>query len=142
MDAALSVVQSWLALGDSGKYAESWDEAAQVLKSPIKRDEWVKKLNWIRPPLGKTKSRVLNDSVSFAQSLPGSPESEYLIIRDDTNCKRARSSSETVTPTKKRWAMANLRIFHRQAIKKADTSQFLLKAAGESIADDLCAIGA
>src|SRR5262245_40268702 len=68
-DAATRAAQSWLLLVDSGKYAESWDEAALVLKKQITKDEWVKKLNSFRFPLGKMKSRTLKSSVSYTSSL-------------------------------------------------------------------------
>jgi Protein of unknown function (DUF4019) len=99
-DAATRAAQSWLVLVDSGKYTESWDEAAQVLKKQITKEEWVKKLNSFRFPLGKMESRTLKSSVSYTKSLPGTPEAQYMIIQYDANFERGRSSVETVTPTK------------------------------------------
>ena len=96
-DAALNAAKSWLALVDSGKYAESWDESAQVLKKQIARDDWIKKLNSLRSQLGKVESRVLNSCVSFTKPLPNAAESEFMTVRYDTNFEAAKSSSETVT---------------------------------------------
>jgi hypothetical protein len=101
-DAAALAVQSWLALVDSGKYAESWDEAAQILKSQVTKDQWVTKLNSIRSPLGKLQSRVLNSSVPYSKSQPGAQESECLIIIYDAKFELSRSSNETVIPTKEK----------------------------------------
>jgi Protein of unknown function (DUF4019) len=99
-DAATRAAQSWLVLVDSGKYAESWDEAALVLKKQITKEEWVKKLNSFRFPLGKMESRTLKSSVFYTKSVPGTPEAQYVIIKYDANFERGRSSVETVTPTK------------------------------------------
>jgi len=36
---------SWLALVDDGKYAESWDAAAEYLKNAVAKDDFAKSLN-------------------------------------------------------------------------------------------------
>ena len=32
--------ESWLALVDSGKYLESWEEAAEAFKNAVTKDQW------------------------------------------------------------------------------------------------------
>ena len=54
---AVAAAESWLALVDDGKYTESWDAAADYLKSVVTKDDFVKSLNAARKPLGKLKSR-------------------------------------------------------------------------------------
>ena len=101
-DSAVGAAQSWLALVDSGKYGESWDEAAQILKSQITKDQWVKKLNADRFPLGKLQSRTLKSTVFYTKSLPGVPEAEFVIIQFDTTFERSKSFVEMITPTKEK----------------------------------------
>jgi hypothetical protein len=45
--------ESWLALVDSGKYAESWQEAAPVFKAAVTKEQWQSVLRGSRDPLGK-----------------------------------------------------------------------------------------
>jgi TonB family protein len=40
--AAQEAAESWLRLIDSGKYAESWDELAEVAKAKVPKDSWEK----------------------------------------------------------------------------------------------------
>ena len=56
-DAAVASAQKWLSLVDSGKYAESWDEASGYLKNVMSKKTWVESLQAYRKPLGKLISR-------------------------------------------------------------------------------------
>ena len=89
--------EAWLALVDSGKYAESWDEAAQVFKAAVGRDEWQSMLHKVRDPLGKTLSRNLK-SATYTRTLPGAPDGEYVVIEYDTVFEHKQSAVETITP--------------------------------------------
>jgi hypothetical protein len=51
--------KSWLAIVDSGKYAESWEKAADSFQRTISKEEWVARLEKVRRPLGKVISRKL-----------------------------------------------------------------------------------
>jgi len=51
--------KSWLAIVDSGKYAESWEMAADSFQRTISKEEWVGRLEKVRRPLGKVISRKL-----------------------------------------------------------------------------------
>jgi Protein of unknown function (DUF4019) len=101
-DAAARAAQSWLALVDAEKYVESWNEAAQVLKKQVTREEWLKRLNSFRLPLGKMASRTLKSSVSYMKFVPGNPDAQYVIIRYDTKFEGNKASVETVSPTKEK----------------------------------------
>ena len=59
--------KSWLAIVDSGKYAESWELAADSFRRAISKEEWVARLEKIRRPLGKVISRKLS-SITYSQS--------------------------------------------------------------------------
>jgi len=89
--------EAWLALTDSGKFAESWDESAAAFKSAVTKDQWVDALKKVRTPLGALQSRKLK-SASYAKNLPGAPAGEYVVIQFDTSFANKTSSVETVTP--------------------------------------------
>lgn len=52
---------AWLALVDSGKYADSWQEAAQPFKAAVTKEQWQSALGTVRTPLGKLQSRKLKE---------------------------------------------------------------------------------
>ena len=98
-DAAQRVAESWIRLVDSGKYAESWDEAAQLFKEKVTKPQWESAVRSVRTPLGKVNSRKLL-SANYTKTLPGAPDGEYVIIQYETNFEKKKSASETITPMK------------------------------------------
>ena len=89
---------AWLALVDSGKYAESWQEAAQYFKNAVTKDQWQSAMQSTREPLGKMLSRKLR-SATFRTTLPGAPDGQYVVIQYDSSFEHKQSAVETVTPT-------------------------------------------
>jgi len=87
----------WLALEDGGKYAESWDESAQLFRGAVTKEKWKESLTAVRKPLGKLISRSVK-SKQYTRSLPGAPDGEYVVIQYDTSFENKKSSVETVTP--------------------------------------------
>ncbi len=87
----------WLALVDAGKYANSWDEAAQLFKQAVSKAQWQSALQSTRNPLGKLLSRKVK-SASYAKTLPGAPDGEYVVIQYDSSFEHKQSAVETVTP--------------------------------------------
>ncbi|AFY73183.1 hypothetical protein Syn7502_01073 [Synechococcus sp. PCC 7502] len=90
--------KSWLTLTDSGKYAQSWDNAASIFKASISKANWETTLKTVRIPFGDLKSRKLN-SATFTRSLPGVPDGEYVVIQFTTQFQNKASAIETVTST-------------------------------------------
>ena len=88
---------AWLTIVDSGKYAESWDQAAKLFKGAVTKDQWQQALHSVRDPLGKLLSRKLK-SATYTKSLPGAPEGEYVVIQYESSFENKRSAIETVTP--------------------------------------------
>ena len=88
---------TWLSLVDSGKYAESWQEASPLFKAHVGKQDWQKMLHATRDPLGKTISRKLK-SAQYAKTLPGAPDGDYVIIQYETSFEHKQSSVETITP--------------------------------------------
>jgi hypothetical protein len=89
--------ESWLALVDSGKYAESWDEASQLFKAAITKEKWQDALHAVRDPLGQVVSRKLK-SATYKTSMPGAPDGEYVVIQYETSFEHKQSAIETITP--------------------------------------------
>jgi hypothetical protein len=95
--AAVECSQAWLALIDAGKYAESWDEAAEYLRVAVGKEDFQKSLLPVMKPLGKMVSRKLK-SKKYTTSLPGAPDGQYVIIQYDTSFENKKSAVETITP--------------------------------------------
>src|SRR5450759_3965899 len=49
--------KSWLALTDSAKYGQSWDDAASFFKGAVTKADWEKAVKGVRSPLGAVKAR-------------------------------------------------------------------------------------
>ena len=94
---ALPSAESWLALVDEGKYADSWNEAASYFKRAVKEEKWQQTLQAVRQPLGKVISRELKTK-SYHTSLPGAPDGDYVVIQFDTSFAEKHSAVETLTP--------------------------------------------
>ena len=88
---------AWLALVDSGKYADSWQEASQLFKAAVTKEKWQDALRASRDPLGKMLSRKLK-SATYAKTLPGAPDGEYVVIQYESSFEHKQSAVETVTP--------------------------------------------
>lgn len=95
--AAQAAAKQWLALLDQGKYAESWQGAAAYFKSAVSEKQWMQSMRGARQPLGKLISRRLL-SATFATSLPGAPDGQYVVIQYATSFENKASAVETVTP--------------------------------------------
>ncbi len=88
---------AWLALADSGKYGESWDQGAEIFKKGISRERWEAALSEVRRPLGPVKSRSLA-SATFTTSLPSAPAGQYVVVQFKTSFAEGPERTETVTP--------------------------------------------
>jgi hypothetical protein len=96
-EAAIASAKAWLFLVDSGKYEESWDEAAQFFKGAVLKAKWQQTMQAFRKPFGKNISRELK-SKSYKTSLPGAPDGEYVVIQFKSSFENKRSAIETITP--------------------------------------------
>jgi len=95
--AAIECARVWLELLDSGKYAESWEEAAEYVKALVNKENWQKSLQGVRQPLGKLVSREVK-STRYTTSAPGAPDGQYVIIQYNTSFENKKSAVETITP--------------------------------------------
>lgn len=94
---AVSAAVSWLALVDSEKYAESWEEAAPLFQSHVDKADWVQAVNALRGPMGTVEERSIMRSVHVTE-LPGAPDGHYVVIQYATTFEYKKESVETVTP--------------------------------------------
>ncbi len=82
-EAAEKSATAWLALVDSGSYAESWDQAADVLKSAVTKQDWETKIKSVREQTGKLTSRKLQNA-QYTETLPGAPAGKYVVLQYDS----------------------------------------------------------
>ncbi len=95
--AALTVAQTWLAQVDAGQYGESWDQAAQVFRGAVSREQWIQVMQSTRAPLGPNLSRKLVTK-QYRTTLPGAPDGEYVVIIFAASFQNKQSAVETITP--------------------------------------------
>jgi hypothetical protein len=96
---ALKSAEEWLILIDTGEYGLSWDNAAELFKKAVTKEQWEKTLEALRPAMGDLIFRNVK-SATYANSLPGAPDGEYVVIQFSTKFTNKKSAIETVTPMK------------------------------------------
>ena len=95
--AAEKAAVNWLALVDTNRYDASWNEAATLFKRQVSSDDWRRAVSAARDPLGRVIERNLVSS-TYATSLPGAPDGEYVVLQFKTKFERKTQAIETVTP--------------------------------------------
>ena len=98
-NAAAEAARHWLALVDSSRYQQSWEESADIFRKAISPEGWQKQLERARSPLGEVTSREIK-STQYATTLPGAPDGEYVIVTFQSSFANKKSAVETVTPMK------------------------------------------
>lgn len=98
---ALAAAQTWLAMIDSGRYADSWNEAARYFRDAVPKEQWVSQLGAVRKPLGRMLGRKVK-SAQYTKTLPGAPDGEYVVIQYETSFENKKSALETITPMRDR----------------------------------------
>jgi hypothetical protein len=88
--------ESWLALIDNQKYAESWTQASSFFRGHIHQQQWADMVKGARAPLGPVKSRKLTKTTT-ATALPGAPDGEYTILQFQSSFQNKASAVETLT---------------------------------------------
>ncbi len=94
---AVESAEAWLELVDQGAYGASWSEAAEYFRFAITQENWERSAAAVRDPLGDVTSRELG-SATFATTLPGAPDGEYVVLLYNTVFVNKKIAVETVTP--------------------------------------------
>jgi hypothetical protein len=95
--AAVQATEQWLALVDTGKYGESWDAAAPMLKSSTGRKDWIAYLKDKRERLGKVVSRKLLKADRL-KNVPGLPPGQFVGMQYLTSFEKLKNGVEVVVP--------------------------------------------
>jgi hypothetical protein len=95
-EASAKASETWVKLLDNGKYGESWDDSATLMKLTIPKDEWINVLNKTRKPLGMVNSREVIDQ-RVANDPQGLPKGEYIVMFYKTTFGHKSMAYELVT---------------------------------------------
>lgn len=118
--AAQEAAESWLSLVDSGRYAESWTEAASLLKKSYSQETWEKRLGeFARRILNPMRYRDLR-TIQSVQSLPGNRNVQGVVLTYAVTLERPANgvpgmsfpimqTLELVLDTDETWRVANYR---------------------------------
>ena len=96
---ALKAAEEWLILIDADDYGASWDNAAELFKKAVTKEQWEEAIRPIKSAMGDLISRKMK-SAKYTDSLPGAPDGEYVVIQFSTSFANKKSAIETVTPMK------------------------------------------
>jgi hypothetical protein len=96
-EAARRAALEWLALVDAMQYEASWEAAASLFKAQVSAGAWAKAVAAARSPLGASGTRRLL-SATYATSLPGAPDGEYVVLQFQTAFANKSRAVETITP--------------------------------------------
>ena len=100
--------EAWLALIDTGKYAESWKTASAMFQAAVDEEKWDDMVAKVRTPLGAVKSRKL-ESATEMKTLPGAPDGDYVVAKFNTSFEHKQTAIETVVSSKEKdgsWRVA------------------------------------
>ena len=96
---AVVAAKEWLVKLDNKKYVETWNEAGDLLKNVVTKEEWEKSISAPREMLGSVEKRIVK-STEYKTELAGAPDGEYVVIEFETSFQNKKSAIETVTPYK------------------------------------------
>ena len=94
---AQQAAEVWLAMVDASNYGQSWEAAALLFKQALPKERWEEAVKVARTPFGPLKVRKLR-SATFAQTLPGAPDGDYVVIQYDAQFEHKAAAVETITP--------------------------------------------
>ncbi len=106
--AAQAVVRDWLRKLDSADDAGTWESAASVFKAAVSASAWQQAAQSVRAQLGPVRART-EKSATFARSLPGVPDGQYVVMQFDAAFEKKAKAIETVTVARDRdgaWRVA------------------------------------
>jgi hypothetical protein len=81
---------------DQGRFADSYDYTGMLIRTSLDRETFAQKLESARSGAGPLVSRNLIDA-SYATTVPGAPEGQYVILHYATSFANRQDTLETVT---------------------------------------------
>jgi len=105
---AIRSSEDWVALVDSGQYAESWKSAAAAFRSAVPQEKWESSMKTVREPLGKLQTRRL-DTAKYTTILPGVPAGDYVVLLFESTFEHKTAAQETVIVSREKdkvWRVA------------------------------------
>jgi hypothetical protein len=96
--AATEEATHWLDALDAGRYVESWNEAAAVMKEARNQEDWVRDIANPRESLGKSVMRELQRA-EFSTRVRGAPSGKYVTVIYLTQFANAPPVYETILLT-------------------------------------------
>jgi Protein of unknown function (DUF4019) len=94
--AAQAAAEQWLQLVDTGKYAESWEQAAAFFRSAISKESWMEAATKTRQPLGKLKTRQIKYTQA-TDKLQGAPSGQYFLMQAEAKFEAKDSAKEVIS---------------------------------------------
>jgi Protein of unknown function (DUF4019) len=91
----------WLALTDTGKYAESWKTAGEAFQVGVTEEKWESAMRSVRLPMGKLRTRKVQSAV-YSTTLQGAPDGEYVVAHFETRFEHKQAAVETVVSTREK----------------------------------------
>ena len=93
---ATNAAKAWLALVDTGNFAQSWTDSSTLMRARITQDQWTQSAKPVHETLGAVVSRD-PAGVDMMKSLPGAPDGDYAIVHFKTKFAKKADAKETVT---------------------------------------------
>lgn len=100
----LDVANKWLALIDSGRYAQSWDQTSDQFKKITPKEKWIEGRTAADNQIGKLNNRTLREQVKQEKD-----KVLYLILKYKLNYEKKPYVAETLVLIKeenKDWMIA------------------------------------
>lgn len=94
--AGIKAAGEWLALLDASDYAASWSNAAPFFRNAVPCEQWMTSMTAFRAPMGKSLTRKVK-TARLANTLPGAPDGQYVLIQFESAFERKREAVETTT---------------------------------------------
>ena len=96
--AAKEEATHWLDALDAGRHAESWNDAAAVMKEGRNQEDWIRDVASPRESLGKSVMRELQRA-DFSTAVRGAPSGKYVTLVYLTQFAKAPPIAETILLT-------------------------------------------
>src|SRR4030095_710464 len=118
--------EKWLALVDSGDFAQSWDQSSSIFRDGVQtsvlfnrgmsEQRWRSSAAALQTQLGKAESRSLR-SKRYTEALPDEPDGAYVVLEYQTSFGGQNNVVEKVTVMKEEdgeWRVSGYKVIAPQ----------------------------